>query len=80
MEKRRLAILAKPIAIGRMPWPAGDAAIAVARGRKFPAIPIEAGIFAIVLEKCRFGTAKCEVDQPFAGQFPLSAKREFFSV
>jgi hypothetical protein len=63
-----------------MPWSAGDAAIAEAGGREFPAIPVETGIFAIVLEKCRFGTAKCEVDQSLTGQFPLSAKREFFPV
>jgi hypothetical protein len=35
-------------------------------------------IFAIVLEKCRFGTGKREVDQPLTRQFPLPARQEFF--
>jgi hypothetical protein len=61
-----------------MPWSAGDAAIADAGGRQFPAIPVETGIFVIVLEKCRFDTERCEVDQPLTGQFPLPVKREFF--
>jgi hypothetical protein len=53
-----------------MPWPAGDAAIADAGSRKLPAIRVEAGIFFVVLEKCRFGAGKSKMDQPLTGQFP----------
>jgi hypothetical protein len=63
-----------------MPWPAGDAAIAVARGRRFPALPVETGIFVIVFENCHFGTEKCGIDQPLTGQFLYPANWEFFGT
>jgi len=44
---------------------------------KFPAIPVEAGIFSIVPEKCLVGTENGKANQALAGQFPSSAKREF---
>jgi len=46
-------------------------------GAEFPVIPVKPGIFAIVCEKCRFGTDKSEVNQTLADQFPSSANREF---
>src|SRR5262249_27332766 len=47
---------------------------------KFPVIPVQSGIFPIVLAKCRSGTENGEANQSFAGQFSLPAKREFIRV
>jgi hypothetical protein len=40
------------------------------RRAEFSVIPVEPGIFSIVLEKCRVGTENGEPNQAFASQFP----------
>jgi len=42
----------------------------VSPGAKFPVVPVDPGIFSIVLHKCRFGTENNEANQALADQFP----------
>jgi len=42
----------------------------VSPAAKFPVIPVEQGIFAIVPENCHYGTKKWKANQALAGQFP----------
>jgi hypothetical protein len=50
---------------------------AVSRSAKFPLIPVEPGIFSIILKKCGSGTKKDDAAQCLESKFPYPGKREF---
>jgi hypothetical protein len=47
---------------------------------EFPVIPVELGIFSIVLEKFGFGAENGETIQALTGKFPWPPNREFVSL